>query len=217
MAEPAFTIVPDPLPQAGGSLPVAGQPAPAMRSDAVRNRERVLCAARRVVERDGACGLTMDAVAQEAGVGKGTVFRRFGDRGSLLRALIDEDERRFQDAVLTGPPPLGPGATPAERLLAYGDALLGHLDLHRDLLAEAEGPSPEIAHPVEVAARMHLAHLLRGVGHPPETAAVIAAALQGFLSGARVHRLRTIEGFTLEDLRAAWRVLAAGVAPPQPS
>lgn len=217
MADPAFTVVPDSLPQAGGAagaLPIAGQPQPALRSDAVRNRERVLCAARRVVEQHGANGLTMDAVAHEAGVGKGTVFRRFGDRSSLLHALIDEDERRFQDRVLGGPPPLGPGAPAHERLQAYGDALLDHLDLHKDLLAEAEGPSPEIAHPVELAKRMHLSYLLREIGHPPQTAAALAAALQGFLSGSRVYRLRSIEGFELDDLRAAWRVLAAGVAQP---
>ena len=39
----------------------------------------------------------MDDVAAEAGVGKGTLYRRFGDRSSLLRALIDEPERDFQE------------------------------------------------------------------------------------------------------------------------
>jgi AcrR family transcriptional regulator len=54
----------------------------------------------------------MDAVAAEAGVGKGTLFRRFGDRAGLAVALLDERERDLQAAVLSGPPPLGPGAPP---------------------------------------------------------------------------------------------------------
>ncbi|MDO9354397.1 MAG: TetR/AcrR family transcriptional regulator, partial [Solirubrobacteraceae bacterium] len=94
---------------APAALPQVDGPPPPLRADAQRNRERVLCAAARLIETSGAAGLTMEGVAEEAGVGKGTVFRRFGDRSSLLRALLDEEERRLQDAVIAGPPPLGPG------------------------------------------------------------------------------------------------------------
>ena len=54
----------------------------------------------------------MDQVAAAAGVGKGTLFRRFGDKSGLAAALLDARERVLQEAVLFGPPPLGPGAPP---------------------------------------------------------------------------------------------------------
>lgn len=191
---------------------VDGPPRP-LRADAARNRERVLCAAARVIERTGAAGLTMEAVATEAGLGKGTVFRRFGDRSSLLHALLDEDERRFQESVIHGEPPLGPGAPPAERLIAFGFARLDHLARHSEILSAAEerplGPATE-PHPVAIAARLHIAHLLRLAGHAPERASVLAAALLAFLSGSQVHQLTTAEGHAPQTLRDAWAALASG-------
>jgi AcrR family transcriptional regulator len=52
----------------------------------------------------------MEAIAQEAGVGKATLFRRFGDRNGLLLLLMDDAEARFRQSCTAGPPPLGPGA-----------------------------------------------------------------------------------------------------------
>ena len=52
----------------------------------------------------------MEAVAAAAGVGKGTVFRRFGDRTGLVRALISDTEIEMQERMIRGAPPLGPGA-----------------------------------------------------------------------------------------------------------
>ena len=52
---------------------------PHERRDAARNRERLLSAARELVDEFGAEALTMDALACKAKVGKGTVFRRFGN------------------------------------------------------------------------------------------------------------------------------------------
>src|SRR4051794_15516530 len=103
---------------------MSAEPLPAReRADARRNRERILCATARLIERVGVEGISMDDVAAEAGVGKGTLYRRFGDRSSLLRALIEEPEKAFQDELIRGLPPLGPGAPPRERLHAFGDAL----------------------------------------------------------------------------------------------
>ena len=76
-------------------LPVVG--ASEERSDAAENRRRILSAARRLLTQGGAEALSMDAVAAEAGVGKGTVFRRFGGRAGLTEALLDDYMREFQD------------------------------------------------------------------------------------------------------------------------
>src|ERR1035437_1435580 len=97
-----------------GALPRGGRGR--KRRHAAANRERILCAARKLLVEQGSGALTMQAVATAAGVGKGTVFHRFGDRDGLTQALLDEYMRDFQDAFLRGPPPLGPGAPPAGRL-----------------------------------------------------------------------------------------------------
>src|SRR6478609_929263 len=100
-------------------LAVTDQP-PQERGDAARNRALLLDAARRLVDERGAEAVTTDDIAAAAGVGKGTLFRRFGSRAGLMVVLLDEDEKAQQQAILFGPPPLGPGAPPLKRLLAYG-------------------------------------------------------------------------------------------------
>jgi len=50
----------------------------AERADAARNRRHLLATARQMLAGQGPDTLTMDALAERAGLGKGTVFRRFG-------------------------------------------------------------------------------------------------------------------------------------------
>ena len=92
-------------------LPLLGDPAPERR-DAARNREALLEAAEALIEHCGIEGVTMDAVAARAGVGKGTVFRRFDSREGLMAALLNHSETEWQASVISGPPPLGPGRRP---------------------------------------------------------------------------------------------------------
>src|SRR5215472_18232197 len=104
------------------------------RADAARNRAAVLAAAARLFAEHGVAGVSMDQVAAAAGVGKGTVFRRFGDKAGLAVALLDAGERELQEAILHGPPPLGQGADPADRLIAFTGAYLGYLLAHLELV-----------------------------------------------------------------------------------
>jgi AcrR family transcriptional regulator len=117
-------------------LPVSDS-APSERGDAARNRALLLDAARRLISEHGTEAVTMDDVATAAGVGKGTLFRRFGSRAGLMIVLLDEDEKVEQQAFMFGPPPLGPGAPPLERLLAYGRDRLRFAWDHRALLSDA--------------------------------------------------------------------------------
>jgi AcrR family transcriptional regulator len=110
---------------------------PRERADAARNRALIVDAARTLFADQGVAGVTMEQVARTAGVGKGTVFHRFGDRAGLAVALLDDGERRLQDAVLHGPPPLGPGAPDRERLLAFVDALVVFTLKNAELLIAA--------------------------------------------------------------------------------
>ena len=127
-------------PERRGALPVAGERTE--RADAARNRERILWAARKLIARRGVRGITLEDVAAEAGVGRATLFRRFPDRASLLLALLDAHERELQDAVLTGDPPLGPGAGAAARLRAFAEALFDLTQQHRELLLGSETTAP---------------------------------------------------------------------------
>src|SRR6202167_3681715 len=109
----------------------------AERADAARHRRLLLVTAREIIAWQGVGQLTMDGLAERAGLGKGTVFRRFGTRAGIFAALLDDDERDFQEQVLAGPPPLGPGAPPLDRLIAYGRARIGFLIGHREIARAA--------------------------------------------------------------------------------
>ena len=67
-------------------------------------------------------------IAHAAKVGKGTLFRRFGDKSGLAAALLGSRESDLQHAILSGPPPLGPGAEPVKRLDAFLTAYADFLD-----------------------------------------------------------------------------------------
>ncbi|MFH9394463.1 TetR/AcrR family transcriptional regulator [Streptomyces sp. NPDC017413] len=110
------------------------------RKDAARNRQAVLAAADALFARcESPEGVTLAAVAAAAGVGKGTLFRAFGDRPGLLRALYEARLEPVREAVEAGPPPLGPATPPHQRVPALLDTLLCFkLDNRRLMLALEE-------------------------------------------------------------------------------
>lgn len=112
------------------------------RADAARNRRKVLDAAACLFAQRGIDAVSMDDVAAAAGVGKGTLYRRFGDRSGLAAALLDERETELQQSLLSGPPPLGPGAPSADRLAAFTVAYLSYVDAHLDLVSHSQTASP---------------------------------------------------------------------------
>src|SRR4051794_16247958 len=66
-----------------------------LRRDAERNRQRILAAAADAFARGG-LAVTMDEIARHAGVGVGTVYRRFPDKELLIDALF---EQRIEELV----------------------------------------------------------------------------------------------------------------------
>jgi AcrR family transcriptional regulator len=127
------------------SLPVLGSgavlgvltPEKGERKDARENRARILAAARKLMKKRPLADICMDEVAELAGVGKGTLYRRFADRSALLLALLDEDERLLQDAVIAGFG-LARDATAGARLCRLFDALIDFHIAHAPVLAAAE-------------------------------------------------------------------------------
>ena len=84
------------------------KPARKPRTDALRNRERILDVAREVFSRSGASA-SLDEIARQAQVGAGTLYRHFPTRADLLKAVYRTEmeklaaaQRRFADTL----PPL---------------------------------------------------------------------------------------------------------------
>lgn len=183
------------------SLPLAGHGAPE-RSDAQRNRARVLEAAAAIHEREGADGLKMDAVAALAGVGKGTVYRRFTDKAGLASALLDQRVRRMHAGMLTGPPPLGPGAPPRERLAAFIDAYCRHMLANIDLVlvTEASSPRGRLDRPSYPFWRHHVQILLTEAGAP--TPRFRAEAVMAMIAAGQLHDWSVAQGWDADDIVA---------------
>ncbi len=137
----------------------------AERADAARNRAALIRTAREMLVDVGIEQITMDALAERSGLGKGTVFRRFGTRAGIFMALLGDGERAFQERVLAGPPPLGPGAEPLDRLVAFGPARLRFLRENREVARAAlGGRTPVPFGPPALVTQRHLRMLLQQLG-----------------------------------------------------
>jgi AcrR family transcriptional regulator len=195
-----------------GELPIAGRPA-RERRDAARNREAILAAAQRLFEREGPAAVSMERVAEEAGVGKGTIYRHFGDRASLATALLDAGERELQETLIRGPAPLGPGAPPAERLVAFGHAWLDVLVRHGDIVLASEHGSvgTRFRSAVYASHRAHVILLLREA-RPDADVEYLADVLLAALSSELVLFQRTDRGIDVNRLNEGWSELVRSVA-----
>jgi AcrR family transcriptional regulator len=143
----------------------------------------------------------MEQVATAAGVGKGTVFHRFGSRAGLMRALMQERAMALQDAVLNGPAPLGPGAPPRERLFAFiegvievvsrNKGLLAALD-HAEAVVQARIPD-EDPPPLHALWHRHISDLIHEA-RPDLDADLTAHLVLASLHSDPIQRLLTTEG-----------------------
>jgi AcrR family transcriptional regulator len=176
---------------------------PRERADAARNRLRILAAATELVEARGIDHVSMDDVARAACVGTGTLYRRFGDRAGLALALLDEHTREFQDTLIAGPPPLGPGVPAAERLRAFGEGYLDLVERHVELLVVAEPPGRVVDGGPYALYATHLALLLREAA-PHVDAEFVAQALLAMLRPAQHLYARRGLGWSLERVRSGW-------------
>jgi AcrR family transcriptional regulator len=188
--------------------------APRERADAARNRRKVLAAAGELFAARGVAAVSMDDVAAAAGVGKGTLYRRFGDKSGLAAALLDERESQLQQEILGGPPPLGPGAPPTERLAAFSAAYLAYVDAHLDVVAMSQTASPgaRLRTGSHRFWRLHCRILLAEAGAlDPD---LRADALLAALTAEQVRHWRHDEGHRLADLTRAVGALARSLARP---
>ena len=177
------------------------------RSDAARNRALLLEAARNLVAKRGADAVTMDDVAAAAGVGKGTLFRRFGSRAGLMMVLLDEDEQASQQAFLFGPPPLGPDAPPMDRLVAFGRERICFAHTHHALLSAANSDPRSRYGPAAAVQRTHVRVLLASA-HTSGDLDAQTDALLALLDPDYVEHQLHDGGHTQQTLGDAWESLA---------
>lgn len=184
------------------------------RADAARNRRAILRATEELLASHRPDEVTIERVAATAGVGKGTVFHRFGSRMGLMVALMQERALDLGELVRHGPPPLGPGAPPRERLLAFLAAVVEVVGRNKGLLAVlghavTTVPRPHgDDHPVYRSWHGHVSALL-AEARPDLDAEVVADLLLSGLNSEPT--LRLLERGESERLAASLLVLAAGI------
>ncbi|GAB3658048.1 TetR/AcrR family transcriptional regulator [Actinocorallia lasiicapitis] len=171
-----------------------------MRADAERNRARILAAASELFAERGAPDVTMEEIAKAAGVGRGTLYRRYPDRAAIATDLLDEHERALQRQLIAGEPPLGPGAAAAERLAAFYDAMVDLLDRHAHLVLATETGRSRFATGAYGFWRTHLATL----GATPAQLDLLLAPL-----APDVYTFQRSRGLTNDEIKAALHALAA--------
>jgi AcrR family transcriptional regulator len=105
------------------------------RSDAVKNRALLLETAARLFMEQGVDAVTMSAIAEAAGVGKGTLYRHFESKLELCQALLDVDQRALQDRSLAR---FREGGDPLDNLRWFLVQVLEFVERSRALLSAGD-------------------------------------------------------------------------------
>lgn len=129
--------MPDTDSETAGEL--AGRP---LRADARRNRDRLLGVAVRAFSQEGP-DVTLDAIAKEAGVGIGTLYRHFPSREALIEAAYRNELARLCDAVpelLQAMPPDEAARSWMDRYIDYMTTKRGMADALRVVIASGRTP-----------------------------------------------------------------------------
>ncbi len=199
------------------------------RRDAAANRYKILQTAERLFAAHGVGNVNMADIAQAAGVGKGTLYRRFANKGELCLALLDTQMADFQNGMLSRMQQMNIAGLPKlEQLQQFMDALVYFTDTHSPLLCEVqrEGLLPldntrlQLPHFWQ---HMTVSVLLRSAAAageiPPDLDTdYLADALLSPLKADFFQFQKNNRGFTLERISAGLRTLISGLryASPEP-
>ncbi len=109
------------------------------RRDAAENRALILATAESLFNQHGVANVNMADIAQAAGVGKGTLYRRFANKAELCLALMDTQMSDFQNGMLGRMRQMAADNVPAlAQLDQFLDALVYFTDTHSPLLCEVQ-------------------------------------------------------------------------------
>ncbi len=195
-------------------------PGESERSDAARNRQKILRVARVLFEERGVTNVTMEEIARASGVGKGTLYRRFPHKGYLCEALLDEPTRGLQGRTLGL---LSEPGTPAlEKLDRFLGLLVEFTEEYLDLLYGGNEPLcgadrlERFAHPAYDWRRSTVLGLLRAASRvgkvdPGLDLEYLATALLAPLDVDLYYYQRRVQGLPAERIEAGVRSLAAAV------
>jgi AcrR family transcriptional regulator len=105
------------------------------RRDAIKNRQQILSAARELFATQGVDNTSMEEIGRAAGVGKGTLYRRFAHKGELCEALLEDDLTVFCTRVDTAMAESDTSQTALSRLEWLFTQYIAMVELHIPLLA----------------------------------------------------------------------------------
>jgi AcrR family transcriptional regulator len=195
------------------------------RSDAAENRRRLLDVAERLFAERGAANVCMHEIARAAGVGQGTLYRRFASKGELCLALLDTQMGDFQNEVLSTLREMSHrGNTRLAQLEWFLGALVQFNERHAPLLCAAQ--SELRALPLEAVnphsspfiwQRMTAIGLLQGAVQTGEARAgldvpVIADVLLGVMHPPVFQSLRQGSGgYSLERISSGMKQLVSAL------
>ncbi len=196
------------------------------RSDAAENRRRILTVADQLFAERGVVNVNMQDVAKAAGVGQGTLYRRYANKGALCMALLDSQMVDFQNTVLAHLRAQSTQQSPRlTQLEWFLDALVYFNERHAPLLcaAQHEGIAGAIGAALPTSSpfawmRMTVIGLMQSGIRTREFDAsldvpMIADALLGILQPQVFQALRlTDAGYSLERISAGIIRLLRGLA-----
>lgn len=135
------------------------------RSDALKNRDLLLKTAQRLFAEQGVAKVTMSAIAEAAGVGKGTLYRHFTDKSALCHALLDQEQLELQERTLQR---LGMGGDPVEALCWFLTEVMQFVELNGEMLCEgiSHMEAMGLGHPAHMWWRQTIRALLVQIGRP---------------------------------------------------
>ena len=182
---------------------------------ALRPRERIISTARELFRKHGIRGIGVDAIAEEAGTNKMTLYRHFGSKDDLVVACL-RDVAGEADAIWTEFEELHPGDPLAQlhAFLRIGAECVSDDGRGCDManvaieLAESDHPARHVIEEFKTEQRNRLAKLCRDAGIAK--AGLLADTLSLLLEGARVNRQSVgVEGACARFISMGEAVIAA--------
>jgi AcrR family transcriptional regulator len=188
---------------------------PKERADAAANRTLIMATAQKLFAESGVVAVTMADIAQAAQVGKGTLYRRFDNKGALCLALMESQLIAFQNVMLDRLRAMRhANVTPSNQLKQFLDALIYFTAENMPYLCEVNRGGIRAGDHTAPYFWLHLT--VRGlvtesvrVGEMPASTnpAIVADIILGAINANRIRFMTEERGATLADISAGIQAL----------